>query len=106
MRIKILSFVILLILLSSNFIISANQQYKIEEENEDNKYYSYDELTKLLNELFENFPAIFSYKSIGKTYEQRDIWPVKISDNVEIEEEPEIFIQEGCMGTKNKAIKL
>ena len=51
------------------------------------KYYTYDELTLLLGQLKEEYPNIFDYSSLGKTWGEKDIWLVKISDNVSIEED-------------------
>ena len=55
-------------------------------------YTTYDELTTLLRNYQTRFPAILSLESIGKSHEGRDVWAVKISDNVAIHEnEPTIF---------------
>ena len=56
-------------------------------------YHNYSSVTKLLRELEENYSDIVKLGSIGKTWEGRDIWLVKISDNVEEDEkEPEILL--------------
>lgn len=49
-------------------------------------YHSYDELTNELHSLYENHTDIMSLTSLGKTYEGRDIWMIKLSDNVNEEE--------------------
>ena len=56
-------------------------------------YYTFDEIEYQLDQLSSLYPNIISQKiSIGQTYEGRNIWAVKISDNHEIEEnEPEIL---------------
>lgn len=55
-------------------------------------YTTYSELTNILNEYRSRFPGIVSVQSIGKSHEGRDIWAVKISDNVDVEEnEPVVF---------------
>jgi len=55
-------------------------------------YHTYDEMTALLQGLATNHSDIMSLASIGKTYEGRDLWMVKLSDNVsEDEDEPEIL---------------
>ncbi len=55
-------------------------------------YKTYAELTTILEEYRNRFPGILSVESIGKSHEGRDIWAVKISDNVEAEEnEPVVF---------------
>lgn len=55
-------------------------------------YHTYDEMTALLWNLAENHSEIMSLTSIGKTYEGRDLWMVKLSDNVsQDEEEPGVL---------------
>jgi carboxypeptidase T len=54
---------------------------------EEYDYYSYQKMTELLENLSADYSRILNLSSIGKTYQQRDIWMVKISDNVSIEEE-------------------
>ena len=39
-----------------------------------NKFYRYDELTKLLKTYVKEYPKLFKLESIGKSYEGRDIW--------------------------------
>jgi len=59
---------------------------------EDYQYFSYYTMTDFLTNLKENNSDIMSMVSYGKTYEGRNIWLVKISDNVELDEdEPEIL---------------
>jgi hypothetical protein len=55
-------------------------------------YHSYDETVTELNQIAVDHPSITKLTSIGKSYEGRDIWAMKVSDNPDIEEdEPEIF---------------
>lgn len=69
------------------------------DKNINNIYYSYDQLTDLLEQLQSHYPDIFFYHSIGKTYQSRGIWLAKISDNVTIDEdEPEILFMGGVHG--------
>jgi carboxypeptidase T len=49
-------------------------------------YHSYAEMTTILFNLATNHSDIMSITSIGKTYEGRDLWLVKLSDNVTHEE--------------------
>lgn len=64
-------------------------------------YYSYDQLTDLIDQLQEEYPEIFLYYSLGKTYEGRDIWLIKISDNVTSDEdEPEVLFMGGVHGNE------
>lgn len=50
-------------------------------------YHTYEEMMVLLDNLAGNHSDIMSVASIGKTYEGRDLWMVKLSDNVSREEE-------------------
>lgn len=50
-------------------------------------YRSYDEMTGDLQSLAMNHSDIMSLTSLGKTYEGRDLWLVKLSDNVSQEED-------------------
>ncbi|MFA5102338.1 MAG: M14 family zinc carboxypeptidase, partial [Candidatus Thermoplasmatota archaeon] len=52
-------------------------------------YHTYQELTDVLHSLYVNHTDIMSLSSLGKTYEGRDLWLVKLSDNVSQEEEEE-----------------
>ncbi len=56
-------------------------------------YYSYDEMTDAINVLVAAYPTIAQKTSIGKSVQNRDIWCVKISDNVAVDEtnEPEVL---------------
>ena len=58
----------------------------------DAAYHTYSELITEVNQLVAKYPAIASRRVIGKTYENRDIVAVKISDNVGTDEaEPEVL---------------
>ncbi len=55
-------------------------------------YHSLNETIDELNQIATDHPGITKLVSIGKSYEGRDIWAMKVSDNPDIEEdEPEIF---------------
>ncbi len=59
-------------------------------------YHTYDEMVTELNQVVADHSSIVSLVSIGSTYEGRDIWAMKISDNPQIEEdEPEVYFN--CM---------
>ncbi|MBC77467.1 MAG: hypothetical protein CME64_15800 [Halobacteriovoraceae bacterium] len=54
------------------------------------KYPTYEEITSSLKALAKLYPHIMSLESIGKSVEGRELWMVKISDNVKKDEtEPE-----------------
>ncbi|MEE8183342.1 MAG: M14 family zinc carboxypeptidase, partial [Thermoplasmata archaeon] len=55
-------------------------------------YHTYDEMVTELNQVVVDHSPIVSLISIGSTYEGRDIWAMKISDNPQVEEdEPEVY---------------
>jgi murein tripeptide amidase MpaA len=59
-------------------------------------YHTYDEMVTELGQVVTDHSPIVSLTSIGTTYEGRDIWAMKISDNPLLEEdEPEVYFN--CM---------
>lgn len=55
------------------------------------EYHTYETLTSELKELEASYPRIAKLYSIGKSVQGREIWVMKISDNVAVDEpEPEI----------------
>ncbi|MBK8974898.1 MAG: zinc carboxypeptidase [Planctomycetes bacterium] len=56
-------------------------------------HYTLAQMEAILDSLHQRFPALCSQRtSIGRSHEGRDLWMVKISDNVGIDEnEPEVF---------------
>jgi carboxypeptidase T len=55
-------------------------------------YHNYAEMTAELRKAAADFPNIAKLSSIGKSHEGRDIWMLKISDNVNSDEnEPEVL---------------
>lgn len=56
-------------------------------------YHTYDEITTELQNLETDFPAIAKVFDLGKSVEGRTIWGIKISDNVNAQEdEPEVLL--------------
>jgi carboxypeptidase T len=49
-------------------------------------YFTYDEMTEFLQSLAANHSDIMYLESIGETFEGRQIWLVKLSDDVQVEE--------------------
>ena len=102
MRKPLICIVLIFILFCSTFShISSKQIYPFTEENKESySYFSYENMTILLKQLQENNSDIMDLYSIGKTYEKRDIWLVKISDNVtNDEDEPGVLLMgahHGC----------
>src|SRR4029450_9685484 len=59
----------------------------------DSRYHSYAEMVAALDKAVAAHPTIVRKFSIGKSYQGRDIWAAKISDNVATDEnEPEVLI--------------
>ena len=68
---------------------------------DDEFFYTYETLIDLLTLLQTQYPQIFSYRSLTQTYQGRDVWLVKISDNVlENESEPQILFMGGVHGNE------
>jgi len=58
----------------------------------DSNYHDYAEMSAEIQQAANDHPGIVSRFSIGKSYENRDLWAVKISDNVNTDEdEPEVL---------------
>jgi len=70
-------------------------------------YHTYDEMTTLLHGLSANNSDIMSLTSIGKTYEGRDIWMVKLSGHVsEDEDEPEVLFMGAHHGNEKPSYEV
>lgn len=71
------------------------------------QYHTYQSLTAELQSLQENHSAIMSLSSIGKTYEGRDLWMVKLSDNVtEEEDEPGVLFMAAHHGNEWPGVEI
>ena len=56
-------------------------------------YHNYPEMVAEIQQAEADFPDIVHVFSIGKSYQGRDIWAAKVSDNVATDEdEPEVLI--------------
>ncbi len=55
-------------------------------------YHNYDELTDKLQDLNSSFPNIIEVFSLGKTYNDRDIWCVRITKESETKTKTEFYI--------------
>jgi len=70
--------------ISGNMFYNNNLEYE---------YYTFQEMTDFLEDIQTQYPEIIKIESYGKTHQDRDIWFVKISDNVEIDEdEPGVLL--------------
>ncbi len=71
------------------------------------EYYSYENMTDLLYQLQENNSDIMSMTSIGGTHQGRDVWMVKISDNVDQEEdEPGVLLMGAHHGNEKPSFEV
>lgn len=64
----------------NNTVLSASTTY------DRYHYFTYDEMTKFLQSLAVNHSDIMHLESIGTTYKGRQIWLVKLSDDVQVED--------------------
>jgi len=70
-------------------------------------YHSYQEMTSLLFSLAANHSDIMAVISIGKTHEGRDLWLVKLSDNVSQQEnEPEVLFMGAHHGNERPGYEI
>ncbi|MCK5259401.1 MAG: hypothetical protein KAJ69_07750, partial [Thermoplasmatales archaeon] len=69
------------------------------------EYFTYSEMTNLFHDLKENHSDIMSLTSIGRTYEGRDIWMVKLSDNVD-EDEPGVLLMGAHHGNEKPSFEV
>ena len=69
-------------------------------------YFTYQEMTDLLHDLEDEYSDIMRLESIGTTYEGRDIWMVKLSDNVdENEDEPGVLFMGAHHGNEKPSFE-
>jgi carboxypeptidase T len=58
----------------------------------DSRYHNYAEMTAELNQALADHPSLISKRVIGRSYQNREIWALKLSDNVGTDEaEPEVL---------------
>ncbi len=70
-------------------------------------YHTYAELTADVAATAAAHPDIVSMFSIGKSYQGRDIWAVKISDNVAVDEnEPEVLYDGGTHSDEHMGVEM
>jgi len=70
-------------------------------------YHTYQEMTDFFRSLQANHSDIMSLTSIGKTYQGRDIWMVKLSDNVQQEEnEPGVLFMGAHHGNEKPGFEV
>src|SRR6478735_9943922 len=70
-------------------------------------YHSYTETTAEVAAVAAAHPDIVSRFSIGKSYQGRDLWAVKISDNVTVDEpEPEVMFDGGHHADEHMGVEM
>jgi carboxypeptidase T len=83
---------------NSNFKSLVNSSYH---------YFTYPEMSDLLLNLQENHSNIMKLESLGKTFEGRDIWMVKLSDNPnEDENEPGVLFMAAHHGNEKASFEV
>ena len=107
-RLRFLHFCLFFSLITTALFSSGECVIGSTDSNQDDiLYYSYNQFTMLIEELQENYPDTFLYYSIGKTYEGRDIWLIKISDNVtQDEDETKILFTSGVHGNEKPGYEI
>jgi len=71
------------------------------------EYHTYDSMTLLLNNLSHAHPDIMKLTSIGTTYEGREIWMVRLSENVtRDEDEPEVLFMGAHHGDEKPSFEV
>ena len=107
MNLKIMSIGITLMILCGGLLSTAKINNNYPEILKEVHFHSYNELTDLLGQLQLDYPEIFNYSSLGKTWEDKDIWLVKISDNVHVEEdEPGVLFVGGMHGDEKQGYEV
>jgi len=70
-------------------------------------YHSYSELTALTKSVADAHPSIARRFSIGKSYMSRELWAMKISDNVGTDEaEPEVLFDGGHHADEHMGVEM
>jgi len=108
MRKGIIFLILCLFLLTASYPILGVTQSNPSKSNisEPYHYFTYQEMTDLLQDLEDTYPDIMSLESIGITYENRDIWMVKLSDNVEdTEDEPGVLFMGAHHGNEKPSFE-
>ena len=102
--------IIFLILLASIFPIISSYEMQSDKDliiKDPYHYYTYPEMTDLLNDLKNQYPDIMKLESIGTTYQGRNIWMVKLSDNVEENEnEPGVLLMGAHHGDEKPSFEV
>jgi carboxypeptidase T len=103
----VLLIICLLIAPSSLALTNYNIKTMKNFENEPYEYYNYQDMTDLLFNLANNNSRIMHLESLETSYEGRDIWLVKLSDNVdENEDEPNVLLMGAHHGNEKPSFEV
>jgi carboxypeptidase T len=95
------------ILLVASFSTVITNQSVTATPSEAYSYHTYEQLTDKLHALQENYSSLMSLSSLGTTYEGREIWMVKLSDNVDQDEdEPGVLFMAAHHGNEWPGIEI
>ena len=73
----------------------------------DSGYLDYDEMATAIHQIAAAKPSIARLFSIGRTYEGRELWAAKVSDNVGVDEdEPEVLFDGGMHGREHMSTEM
>jgi putative cell wall-binding protein len=73
----------------------------------DSGYHTYAELTEAIRAVEQQHPELVRISSIGRSYEGRDLWVAKVSDNVATDEpEPEVLLDGGHHGREHLSVEM
>ena len=107
-KIMLLFVIICLLIASSSLALSKNNINTIKNSISDPyEYYNYQDMTDLFFELAANNSKIMLLESLETSYEGRDIWMVKLSDNVEKnEDEPKVLLMGAHHGNEKPSYEV
>ncbi len=110
-KFRLISYFILLLLLIINFApvnsLSIPLNSNINNTKDPYQYYNHQQMTDLLQNLSISYPEFLKVESIGRSYEKRDIWLVKLSDNVNIDEdEPGVLLMGAHHGNEKISFEI
>src|SRR5690606_18679417 len=73
----------------------------------DGGYHTYAELTDAIHAIEDAHPGLVRISSIGRSYEGRELWIAKVSDNVATDEaEPEVLLDGGHHGREHISVEM
>ena len=101
--------VLCFLLLSCVFPLSSSSDFQNggSETLDQYEYLTYDEMTSILKDFEQEYSEVMSLTSLGTTFQGRDIWMVKLSDNVDIrEDEPGVLLMGAHHGIEKPSYEI